>query len=393
MRVFLVAGRVILAATVLILAVVVGNVLRDVRSTAGEPPTQSPDAGGALSAATPTARPTNCTQLGNVSRRVAPPLEVVVETDGFKRVTSAEGGYSLRVPGSWLVTSGPFTDPSFAQANITSYEPKTAPTPDPERWMLPPSVGISFSVQVWLNVDHVALERFADNITIGPDQMSKATGVMTVIAGQPAYRFIINDEHRFQPSDRPLVVTKQTRVVWLVQSPQSERVIVMYATPGESSQLGTVEEAIVRMSITQAIASSRPVTHQPDEILAQWLYDKSGAPIVGRRAEAKLMTYAEANAAMNGPVPVGGPKPIQLLRLDHDPDDLYWLVAVSGPGLPEPRGGPFRLQTGIPATPTPTTWILYDTSATGRDLGGTGMRIANAGNWPPGFDTFPDRCR
>jgi hypothetical protein len=47
------------------------------------------------------------------------------------------------------------------------------------------------------------------------------------------------------------------------------------------------------------------------------------------------MTFTEASAAMTvggGPPPSpGGSRPIQLLRLDHDPDDLYWLIAVSGP--------------------------------------------------------------
>src|SRR5207245_10423595 len=97
--------------------------------------------------------------------------------------------------------------------------------------------------------------------------------------------------------------------------------------------------------------------------------------IPGRRVEAKLMTYAEANAAMNQPVPPGAVKPIQLVRLDHDPDDLYWVVAVSGGAdLPQPMGGPLRQNAG---TPQPTAWMLYDTSATGDNLAGTGMQLAN----------------
>jgi hypothetical protein len=99
---------------------------------------------------------------------------------------------------------------------------------------------------------------------------------------------------------------------------------------------------------------------------------------------------------MNRPAPTVGstaaPKPIQLLRLDHDPDDLYWVVAVSGADLPQGRGGPMGI--GVSGTtPAPTAWILYDTSATSDDLAGTGTQIATQGSWPPGFDALPDRCR
>jgi hypothetical protein len=263
--------------------------------------------------------------------------------------------------------------------------------------MLPPSVGIALDVQVWMNVDRVPLERYADNISIGPDQLSKTPGKVETIAGYAAYRFAINDEHRFQPSDRPLVVTRQTRIVWLIQSPVPDRVIVAWATPGESSLFAEVERAVTQMAHTPPVPSQRPVTYQRSDVLKKWTYDKNGTVIAGRRVDAKLMTYAEANAAMNRPAPTVGltaaPKPIQLLRLDHDPDDLYWVVAVSGPDLPQGRfGGPPGIG-GAAATTMPTAWMLYNTSATGDNLAGTGTQIATQGSWPPGFADLPDRCR
>jgi hypothetical protein len=191
-------------------------------------------------------------------------------------------------------------------------------------------------------------------------------------------------------------VTRQTRIVWLIQSPVPDRVIVAWATPGESALFATVERAVTQMTITPPDQSQRPVTYQRRDVLEKWSYDKNGALIAGRRVEAKLMTYAEANAAMNRPAPAVGataaPKPIQLLRLDHDPDDLYWVVAVSGPDLPQGRGGPMRIGVSG-ATPTPTAWILYSTSATADDLAGTATQIATQGSWPPSFTDLPDRCR
>jgi hypothetical protein len=67
------------------------------------------------------------------------------------------------------------------------------------------------------------------------------------------------------------------------------------------------------------------------------------------------------------------------------------MVAVSGGDLPQGRGGgPARF--GASGTPAPTTWILYDTSATGDNTGSTGMQIATQGTWPPQFDALPDGC-
>jgi len=142
--------------------------------------------------------------------------------------------------------------------------------------------------------------------------------------------------------------------------------------------------------VTTPIASEKPVTVLRSEIVKQWTIGKDGDQISGRRVDAKLMTYAEASAAMMAPYPSdpNGPRSIGIPRIDHDPDDLYWLVAVSGPDLPGRRGGPFGA-----ASPAPTAWILYDTSATGGNLSGTGQLSATAGTWPPGFDALADRCR
>lgn len=390
-----IAARAAVLLVVIAGALLAGNALRAVRTHA---PAATPDpesAAGSAGSASP-ATAANCITLGQLAPRIAPPIAVQDLGLGTQRVTSAEGGYSVVLPSAWFATANAIgITPQFGQLHATSYDPKTAPTPDPERWMLPPHVGISVDVQVWLNPDHEPLDQYAEHILIGPDQITRQPGTMTAIDGQPAYRFIINDEHRFQPTDRPLVVTKQTRVVSIVQSGHPDRVIVAYATPGESALFAATERAISTMTITTPFNSQRPVVLQRDEVLRQWLYDKNGALIPGRRAEAKLMRFTEANAAMTvggGPPSPGGPTPIQLLRLDHDPDDLYWVIAVSGPDLPQGRGGPPGL--GAPtSTPPPTTWILGDMSATGQNTGPTAGQYSTKGSWPQNFDAFPDRCQ
>jgi hypothetical protein len=148
------------------------------------------------------------------------------------------------------------------------------------------------------------------------------------------------------------------------------------------------------------VRTERSVTVQRSALLNQWLIGKDGNAIPGRRVEAKLMIYAEASAAMsaphigdqNGPSTGGGPGSRAIPRMDRDPDALYWVVAVSGPDLPQRRGGPM----GAPS-PEPTAWIFYDTPATTDSASGTGAQYAGAGPatpaWPVGFDDLPDRCR
>jgi hypothetical protein len=268
--------------------------------------------------------------------------------------------------------------------------------------MLPPEVGIHLDLELWWNPDHLSLDRYGDGVRIGPDQVAVLPGAALTVAGQAAYRFTIQDERRFQPSNAPLITVRQTRAVWLVPTLRDDRLLVVAATPAESSLLPAVERAVATIALAPAMRSERPVSWQRSDILKQWLLDKSGAAIQGRRVESKLMTYAEASAALNAPhigttgatdAPTGGgPGSRAIPRMDHDPDGLYWVVVVSGPDLPHGRGGPLAA-----SSPVPTAWIFYDTPATSDSISGTGVQYAGAsaasGTWPLGFDSLPDRCR
>lgn len=333
-----------------------------------------------------------------------PPLLVTDLGGGLKRVTSAEGGYTLVVPSAWLATasSAGGIEPQFAQVHLSSYDPKTVPTPWPEAGgMLPPEAGIRLDLELWWNPDHLSPERYAAGVRIGPDQAAVLPGATVTVAGKPAYRFAIQDERRFQPNNARLVTIRQTRAVWLVPTLREDRMLVVAATPAESDLLPAVERAVATIAIVPGIRSERPVTRQRSDILNQWLLGKDGNAIPGRRVEAKLMTYADASAALsaphigdpNGPPTGGGPGSRAIPRMDHDPYALYWVVVVSGPDLPQGRGGPL----GAPS-PAPTAWIFYDTAATDESTsGGTGTQYVGAGPatpaWPLGFDRLPDLCR
>lgn len=346
----------------------------------------------------------DCLELAKLTPVTVPPLLITDRGDGTKLVTSPEGGYAIVAPSAWLVTasSAGGTEPQFGQVHFSSFDPRTAPTSRPEAGgMLPPEVGIHLDLELWWNPDHLTPERYAANVRIGPDQSAVLPGKAVTLADRAAYRFTILDERRFQPSNAPLMTVRQTRAVWLVPTLRDDRLLVIAATPAESDLLLAVERAVSTLRIGgPPTRNVRPVTYQRSDIIKKWTLDQDGKPIPGRRVEAKLMTYAEASAAMNaphvtdlnGPSTGGGPGSRAIPRLDHDPDALYWVVAVSGPGLPQGRGGPLGA-----ASPAPTVWILYDTAATTDSLSGTGVQYAGATPstpaWPLGLDTLPDLCR
>ena len=342
-------------------------------------------------------RPPDCLALGQLPTAPAPQLAVADLGDGTQRITSAESGYSLVAPNAWSVT-GSFSggiEPLYGQAHLASFDRQQVQTPRPEAgYMLPPAVGINLDIEVWQNPLREPLDRYAMGVSIGPDQVAVVPGGPVTIDGRPAYRLTIQDERRFQPTSAPLITTRQTRAVWLVRTTRDDRVIVIAATPAESPLLALVERAVAGLRVTVPVGSTKPVTVQRSQIVKQWTTGTDGSQIAGRRVVAKLMTYAEASAALNGPrtADANAPHAIGIPRIDHDPDDLYWLVAVSGPDLPQGRGGP----PGAQSSPPPTAWILYDTSATGRSLVGGAQYAgasASSGTWPPGFDALVDRCR
>lgn len=332
----------------------------------------------------------DCVALAAIPPVPVAPLDIRDLGDGTRRVSSAEGGYSLVVPVDWLV-SGSFAggiEPSFAQAHLSSYDPRAAPTSRPEAGgILPPEVGIRFDIEVWANPSNEPPDVYAKRAHIGPDQVAVLPGSYVSVNGRPAYRTTIQDERRFQPATGPLITTRQTRAVWFVPSPRADRMLLLYATPAENVLLATVERAVGTLQVMPPASAVVPVTKQRSEIRDQWLVGKSG-PIAGRRVEAKLMTYAEASIALLGRQGTSPATPMGILRIDRDPDELFWLVAVSGPDLPQGRGGPDGA-----GTPPPTSWMLYNAPATdARVSGGTGGLYSSSGNWPPQFDALPDRC-
>jgi len=179
----------------------------------------------------------DCVALAQLPTEVAPALAVADLGDGTQRVTSAEGGYSLVAPKAWSVT-GSFSggiEPLYGQAHLASFDRQAVQTPRPESgYMLPPEVGINLDIEVWQNPLREPLDRYATGVRIGPDQIAVVPGGPVTVDGRPAFRLTIQDERRFQPTNAPLVTTRQTRAVWLVPMARDDRVIVIAATPARA---------------------------------------------------------------------------------------------------------------------------------------------------------------
>jgi hypothetical protein len=367
-------------AGLLIVALGAGALLREYRAEPSATASPEPSTIAGLAASTERPQP-NCVVLGQIASTPVQQLATPDLGNGTKSITSAEGGYTLVVPSTWRVQSGILgTTAWFGQTHVTSYDPATIGRLGPEAPdMLPPKFGISLDLQLWWNPTGETLDQYAQRIHIGPDQRTILPGSYVTIAGRSAYHMTIQDEHGFQPTSGPVVITKQTRPVWIIPTDRPDRGLVVYATPGESDLLPAVEKIVGALVLSKPASPSLPVIHQRDEIISRWLYDKTGAPIAGRRVEAKLMTYAEAVAAFN--------RGAGISRIDRDPDELFWLVVVSGGDLPQGRGG---LDAG---THPPTTWIMYDAPATSDRYEMTGTTYASMGTWPGTFDALPDRCR
>jgi len=174
-----------------------------------------------------------CVELARLPDRPAPPLAVVELGQGTRRITSADGGYSITAPAAWSV-SGSFAgaiEPLFGQVHLGSFDRQRVQTPRPEAgYMLPPEVGINLDIEIWQNPKREPLERYALGVGIGPDQVAVVPGGPVTLDGRVAYRFTIQDERRFQPANAPLIATRQTRAVWLVSTSREDRLIVIAAT-------------------------------------------------------------------------------------------------------------------------------------------------------------------
>jgi len=311
-----------------------------------------------------------CAELARIPATAEPSLTTTPDRDGAVTVRSAEGGWSLRVPDSWTVTPQTFIG-GFGGALMTSY----ALSPG----IGPPPGSASLTTEIWTNPGHEDAVAFAARIPLFPGTTLSVDPVR--IAGRSAARIVVDDSLAPQPAGFPAATA---RASWIVPTLHPERMLILKGWPASGPMTATVDSIVGSLQLSAPVPARGPLIYPRDDVIRPWLYDDRGLLVGGRRAEAKLVTFAQASTQVRGPR--------LLLRIDEDPGNLVWLVAVSGSGIPDRVGQPHGALAGqLP----PSRWFVYLTGATndGYEPQSFWTRYSSEGDWPQGFDALPDRCR
>jgi len=326
-----------------------------------------------------------CDGLSGMAPAPRVPLSIKDLGNGSTRVVSAEGGWSLLVPSAWSVRPGIFGYPGFGQASISSYNPDGLPyRGNIGHGFLPPATGVRIHVEVWANPKSLVPVQYAASLGIFGDQVGFEAERSIPLGGQLAFRAVVKEERLLGHDVNGPIFTRQSRLLWVVPTPASDRLLVLYAWPRENQLIASADSIVSTLSLSPPLVARVPVKYSRDQVLHKWRYDANGESIRGRRAEAKLMTEGDFTRALPGISSAFGLDLVnRSLRIDQDPGKLLWIVAVSGGDL-----GHDWLQS-----PPQYRWILSTAAATSETLPTDLTIFSTGGDWPSVFDGLTDLCR
>jgi hypothetical protein len=281
---------------------------------------------------------------------------------GLAQLENGDGGWSIEFPdGWWPVSTG------FGGVSLGTRDPDLGVTTpvQPPGWLW--SAG-GARIEIWANPDTLSASDYADKNFLSGGFSKLTAREQITVAGQSGV--VIDRNEGAQPPDNHVLIQRY----WILPTSRADRMLVISTSLG-TSYIGEVEAIVrsLRLSTPTTVRGAPDITR--DQVLSRWTTAKT-APA---RVAAKLVTFAEAIAAGQG----NG-----LLRLDRDPDQLVWVVAVSAP--PDSPG--FFPSRGIYPTSGPR-WNMYATPAYSTDQGaGLFGESGSNGDWPPFFDELTDRC-
>jgi hypothetical protein len=248
---------------------------------------------------------------------------------------------------------------------------------------LPTSTGVRLDVEVWANPNKLDPARYAASLRLFVDQAGFEAVQTIPVGGQLAFRAVVKEEHLEGHDVNGPIVTRQSRLLWVVPTLGSDRLLVLYAWPRENQLIATADSIVSTLSLSTPVIARVPVKYSRDQVLHKWLYDPRGASIPGRRAQAKLMTDAEFTRALPEiSSSLGLDLVNRTLRIDQDPGKLLWIVLVSGGDL----GHDWR------QTPPQYTWILFTAQATSETLPIDLTIFSTGSDWPTAFNDLTDLC-
>jgi hypothetical protein len=329
--------------------------------------------------------PGACDGLRGMAPTPRLPLSIKDLGTGSTRVVNAEGGWSLLVPSDWSVRPSIFGNTGFGQASISSYNPDGMPySGNIGPGFLPTSTGVRLDIEVWANPNKLDPAQYAASLHLFGDQAGFEVEQMVPVGGQVAFRAVVKEDHLVGQGANGPIITRQSRLLWVVPVLGSDRLLVLDAWPRENPLIATADSIVSTLLLSTPVVARVPVTFSRDQVLHKWLYDADGVKIPGRRAEAKLMTDAEFTEALPAISSSFGLDLVsRSLRINEDPGKLLWVVVVSGGDL----GHDWR------QTQPNYTWIFFTAAATSETLP-IDLKIYSTGSDPPSvFDDLTDLCR
>lgn len=278
---------------------------------------------------------------------------------GLVRAESRDGGWSVVYPSTWFRRTQPMRGSDFL-----SYEPDLDFSGN-----LPPPGEVRVVVMLMPNFDELDPRAYAST-TPRAGQISRESDV--TIAGQTGFTNTVH-LNMSQPPPWPT----DTRN-WFVRSPYfNDRMLVIQATPADA-RINDVDAIVASLRFAPPV-----VTPQTPMSRAQATakYAVGAFPVLRLdRIEAKLVTWKEYELAAGG-----------FHSGVNDPEQLIWLVLVTGE-IAHPRGGPMLLiDRSAPPTPATYPWALFTVDAVSGD--GTGFSCCSRDARPTWFDGLTDRAK
>jgi hypothetical protein len=277
---------------------------------------------------------------------------------GLVRAESLDGGWSVVYPTTWFRRAQPMRGQDFL-----SYEPDLDFSGN-----LPPPGEVRVVVQLVANFDELSPRAYASTTPRSGQVMQEGD---VTIAGQPAF----TNKVQLNMAQQPPWPT-DTRS-WFVRSPYfNDRMLVIQASPADA-RAGDVA------ALVASLRFAPPVVLPATPISRAQVTAKYATPLFpvlrADRIEAKLVTWKEyelAAASFHSGV--------------NDPEQLVWLVLISGEIAP-PRGGPMRPTQTVTTTPPTYPWALYSVDAVTGDV--TGFSCCGPDARPKWFDGLTDRSK
>jgi hypothetical protein len=291
--------RLIAAATLAIATLSCGSSLREIDGQAG--------AAGAARAASSTPSPA-AMPAGPIGSPAA----------GWVRISDDAGGWSMDMPQGWFEKAAPQHGHEFR-----SYDPSIPLPGNYSSEGLPPVGHVLVRMQMQANPDQLDATAFFKP-TLTEPRVEVREHKQVTVGGQPAELWSV---WRSQPSQFQRL---EPTLSWYVRSPFfDDRMVVIYAAPGESSLRSDVERIVASLQFYQPSPVSLVPTVSRQEAIDRVVSRPPGKPSTATRVEAKLVQYKEWERRQGGS-----------RSYTTDPDTLVWVVAYVAPDITTRRGDP-----------------------------------------------------